>query len=166
MAIPNKGWLPAPLNGSITQFTLPETFQVYYYVCNPGPYDPLQPWEKPQIEFITINQEPFADSGWKKGAWGWVAGIHWQWAYGDALIESIWPPDEPSTFDERCPGNDDVTDDVCPPELVVAADVEAFTTFTPDVRTVPTITPEYTSPQFSDGETRATPVLNADDRPA
>src|SRR6201989_2702279 len=115
MPLPNNGWLPQPLFSGVTQFALPEAHLVEYYVCTPGPYDPFQPWQKPEITGIALEQSFFVDAGWKKGTWGWVAGIEWGYAYGDALIETVWPPDEPGVTDESCPGADDVADESCPP---------------------------------------------------
>lgn len=166
MPLPNNGWLPAPLGQDPVQFTLPETYQVYYYVCNPGPYDPAQPWQKPVIEYITINQQPFADAGWKRGAWGWVAGIHWSWAYGDALIDAVWPPDEPTSDDEHCPGNDDVTDDGCPPLFILAVDTRETETLTIDTRVAPSIAVTRPGEVTVTPDVRVAPTFKDDDKPA
>lgn len=158
MPLPGNGWLPTPLNTEITQFLLPEPFKVEYYVCTPGPYDPLQPYEKPVIEFITINQMPTADSGWKNGSWGWVARIDWPFAYGDALIDAVWPPLEPTTVDDTCPGNDDVTDDLCPPMTkLTPEETPPDTVLVNDAaRAVPTVVIEARTQVAETQETSAT----------
>lgn len=166
MAIPNQGWLPSPLNGAITIFTLPEVFHVYYYVCNPGPYADPKYYELPIIEWIAINQQPVADAGYKHGTWGWFAGIDWTYAYGDALIDSVWPPTPPTSDDETCPGNDDVADDTCPPDFILAVEPEVKEVFMLDTRVAPVVTLESQGKTVVDSEARATPILKADDRPA
>jgi hypothetical protein len=165
MAIPNQGWLPVPLNREVTLFTLPEEYKVLYYVCNPGPYDPLQPYEKPIIEFIQINQQCYADSGWKNGAWGWVAGMHWLFAYGDALIDAIYPPLEPVPLDESCPDNDDVTTETCPPDTLLA--VEAFTSpaLIAESQSTVTLKEEATGRAAVNDDVRAVPVITPDANP-
>lgn len=138
--IPNKGWLPAPLNHEIQQFTLPEVYSIYYYVCNPGPYDPAQPYQPPIVTYITINQLVFGAAGYKNGTWGWVAGINWTFAYGDALIESIYPPLDPAPFDEACPGEDFNTDEVCPVTVTSDEVCPPDTPLSNDTRTAVTVT--------------------------
>lgn len=166
MAIPGQGWLPNPINGDIIQFILPEEFPVYYYICTPGPYDPLQPYEKPIIEAIEINQVPFADSGYKNGGWGWVAGIHWVFAYGDALIDNIWPPLPPVPVDDKCPGGSSV-DESCPPALVFSLESDSKTVFTQEAAPVLVVIKKETRNNNSFSEDSSVViVVKADDKPA
>lgn len=166
MTIPNKGWLPIPLLGAITAYTLPVVFPVYYYVCNPGPYDPLQPYELPIIRAIEVNEIPFANSGYKNGAWGWVAGIHWAYAYGDALIDWVYPPLDPTSLDDPCPDNVIDTDDGCPTGSTITPDQEAQPVVITETRTATAVIDDRTAMFTLVSETVVVPLITPDDNPA
>lgn len=166
MAIPNNGWIPSPLKKELTQFPLPEVFQVYYYVCNPGPYDPLQPYEKPIIKTLTVNQLIVADAGWKNGTWGWVAGINWIYAYGDALIDAVFTPLDPAPIDESCPNNVILSPFVTPSIPVITAATKNRITLTEDSRFAASIIDESKRAKIINDDIGIAITIIKDDKPA